>query len=147
MNRLPGLSAKPHGSRAKSVVIGWDAADAELVEQWCAEGLLPNVACMRSTGTWARMETTASIVHVSAWPSIFTGTTPDKHGLYHAYVMSPGQQSPLRPRPDRTPFPFLWKLLSDQGKRSIVMDAFMTCPLQDFSGSQIVDWGSWSHFW
>jgi len=93
------------------------------------------------------METTASIVHVSAWPSIFTGTTPDKHGLYHAYVMSPGQQSPLRPRPDRTPFPFLWKLLSDQGKRSIVMDAFMTCPLQDFSGSQIVDWGSWSHFW
>jgi predicted AlkP superfamily phosphohydrolase/phosphomutase len=27
------------------------------------------------------------------------------------------------------------------------MDAFLTCPLQGFRGSQIVDWGSWSHFW
>jgi len=138
---------KPRGSRPKTLVIGWDAADAELVEQWCAAGLLPNIARMKSTGTWARMDTTASMVHVSAWPSIFTGTAPDKHGLYHAYVMSPGQQSPLRPRPDLSPVPFLWKLLSDQGKRCMVMDAFLTCPLQGFNGGQIVDWGSWSHFW
>src|SRR5262249_42809815 len=71
----------------------------------------------------------------------------DKHGLYHAYVTGPGQQGPVRPRPDRSPFPFLWKLLSDHGKRCVVMDAFLTCPLQGFNGSQIVDWGSWSHFW
>ncbi|MGE5218230.1 MAG: alkaline phosphatase family protein, partial [Chloroflexota bacterium] len=133
--------------RVKTLVIGWDAADTELVEQWCAEGLLPNMARMKSQGTWARMETTASTVHVSAWPSIFTGTTPDKHGLYHAYVTGPGQQGPVRPRPDRSPFPFLWKLLSDGGKRCVIMDAFLTCPLQSFNGSQIVDWGSWSHFW
>jgi len=86
-------------------------------------------------------------VHVSAWPSIFTGTAPDKRGLYQAYVTGPGQQGPVRPRPDRSPFPFLWKLLSDEGKRCVVMDAFLTCPLQGFNGSQIVDWGSWSHFW
>ena len=102
---------------------------------------------MKSQGTWARLQTTADIVHVSAWPSIFTGTTPDKHGLYHAYVMQPGQQGPLRPRPDQSPFPFLWKLLSDQGKRCVIMDAFMTCPLQHFNGTQIVEWGTWSWFW
>jgi predicted AlkP superfamily phosphohydrolase/phosphomutase len=138
---------KPGGSKPKTLVIGLDAADAELVEQWCAEGLLPNIARMKSNGTWSRMETTASTMHVSAWPSIFTGTAPDKHGLYHAYVMCPGQQSPVRPRPDRSPFPFLWKILSDQGKRCVIMDAFLTCPLESFNGSQIVDWGSWSHFW
>jgi predicted AlkP superfamily phosphohydrolase/phosphomutase len=128
-------------------VIGWDAADAELIEQWCAEGLLPNIARMKAQGTWARMETTASTLHVSAWPSIFTSTAPDKHGLYHAYVARPGQQGPVRPRPDRSPFPFFWKLLSDHGKRCVIIDAFLTCPLQSFNGSQIVDWGSWSHFW
>jgi hypothetical protein len=26
------------------------------------------------------------------------------------------------------------------------MDAFMTCPLQNFNGSQIVEWGTWSWF-
>lgn len=93
------------------------------------------------------METTAEIFHVSAWPSIFTGTTADQHGLYHAYVTVPGHQGLLRPRPDQSPFPFLWQLLSDRRRQSVVMDAFLTCPLRDFNGIQIVDWGTWSWFW
>jgi predicted AlkP superfamily phosphohydrolase/phosphomutase len=92
------------------------------------------------------MSTTAEVVHVSAWPSIFTGAPPDEHGLYHAYVMQPGQQSPARPRPDQSPVPFLWKLLNDHGKRCIIMDAFLTCPLQNFNGTQIVEWGTWTWF-
>jgi predicted AlkP superfamily phosphohydrolase/phosphomutase len=127
--------------------IGLDAADADLIERWCDEGWLPNISRMRSGGIWTRMTSTAEIFHVSAWPSIFTGTTPDKHGLYHAYVVRPGHQGLLRPRPDETPFPFVWKLLGDHGLRSVVVDAFLTCPLRDFHGVQIVDWGSWSWFW
>jgi predicted dehydrogenase/predicted AlkP superfamily phosphohydrolase/phosphomutase len=145
--RETAMSVSGNSPRARTLVIGWDAADAELIEQWCAEGLLPNIARMRSQGSWARMRTTAEFLHVSAWPSIFTGTAPDKHGLYHAYVMRPGQQSPLRPQPDMSPFPFLWKQLSDHGKRCVIIDAFLTCPLDNLNGSQIVDWGSWSHFW
>jgi predicted AlkP superfamily phosphohydrolase/phosphomutase len=126
--------------------IGLDAADADLIEKWCQQGLLPHISQLRSRGAWARMQTTAEIVHVSAWPSIFTGAAPDEHGLYHAYVMHPGQQSPVRPRPDESPVPFLWKVLDDHGKRCVVMDAFMTCPLQNFNGTQIVEWGTWTWF-
>jgi predicted AlkP superfamily phosphohydrolase/phosphomutase len=133
-------------SNKRVLFIGLDAGDAALIEQWCREGLLPNISQMKSAGMWAHMRTTAEIVHVSAWPSIFTGTTPDKHGLYHAYVTRPGHQGPMRPRPDQSPFPFLWKLLSDQGLRCVIMDAFMTCPLQNFNGTQIVEWGTWSWF-
>src|SRR3989304_2203716 len=53
----------------------------------------------------------------------------------------------LRPRPDESPFPFFWKLLDERGKRCVVIDAFLTCPLQSLGGVQIVDWGSWSWFW
>ncbi|HSE87962.1 MAG TPA: alkaline phosphatase family protein [Candidatus Binatia bacterium] len=133
-------------SKQRLLFVGLDAADTELIEQWCQEGHLPNISQMRSRGTWAHMRTTAEVVHVSAWPSIFTGAAPDEHGLYHAYVMQPGQQSPVRPRPDQSPIPFLWKLLSDHGKRCIIIDAFMTCPLQNFNGTQIVEWGTWSWF-
>lgn len=128
--------------------IGLDAGDARLIEQWSDEGWLPNIARMRAEGTlWAPMQTPADVFHVSAWPSIFTGAPADVHGLYHAYVARPGHQGVLRPRPDESPVPFLWKLLSDRKRRSIVMDAFLTCPLRDFNGVQIVDWGSWSWFW
>ncbi|MBP6229928.1 MAG: alkaline phosphatase family protein, partial [Pseudomonadales bacterium] len=119
------------------MVIGLDAADRELIEAWCEQGLLPNISRIRSAGIWGSLETTADTVHVSAWPSIFSGTTPDKHGLYHAYVMQPGQQAPARPKPENCPVPFFWQLLDQQGIRSIVMDAFLTCPLRDFSGIQI----------
>lgn len=131
----------------KLLFIGLDAADRELIERWADEGHLPNIARLRSSGIWGSLETTADTVHVSAWPSIFSGVTPDKHGLYHAYVMREGEQAPVRPRPEECPAPFLWKLLSEHGKKSIVMDAFLTCPLRDFNGIQIVDWGSWTWFW
>ena len=135
------------GRKPRVLVIGLDAGDRELIEQWGRAGLLPNISGMQSRGTWASLHTTAEVLHVSAWPSIFTGTTPDKHGLYHAYVMQPGQQTPLRPRPDLCPVPFVWKTLDEHGKRCIIVDAFLTCPLKSFSGAQIVDWGSWTWFW
>ncbi|MGH8130728.1 MAG: alkaline phosphatase family protein, partial [Steroidobacteraceae bacterium] len=52
----------------------------------------------------------------------------------------------VRPRPEDCPVPFLWKILDRAGTRCIVMDAFLTCPLAQFEGVQIVDWGSWTHF-
>ena len=133
-------------SRPRVLLIGLDAGDRELIEQWERAGLLPTISKMKTSGTWAQLSTTADVLHVSAWPSIFTGATPDKHGLYHAYVMQAGVQTPVRPRPELCPVPFLWKLLNDQGKRCVVMDAFLTCPLKNFQGAQIVDWGSWTWF-
>jgi predicted AlkP superfamily phosphohydrolase/phosphomutase len=133
-------------SRPRVLLIGLDAGDRELIEQWERAGLLPTISKMKASGTWAQLDTTANVLHVSAWPSIFTGTAPDKHGLYHAYVMQAGLQTPVRPRPDLCPVPFVWKLLDEQGKRCVVMDAFLTCPLKNFKGAQIVDWGSWTWF-
>ena len=135
-------------AKKRLLFIGLDAADALLIERWCEAGWLPNIAAMKARGTgWPALATSADVFHVSAWPSIFTGAPADVHGLYHAYVTRPGHQGLLRPRPDESPVPFFWKLLNARGKRSIVMDAFLTCPLRDFNGVQIVDWGSWSWFW
>jgi len=133
-------------SPRRVLFVGLDAADRELIERWCGEGFLKNIAALRARGAWASLHTTADVLHVSAWPCIFTGAQPDWHGLYHAYVMQPGQQAPVRPRPENCPVPFLWKTLDERGIRSIVIDAFLTCPLDHFSGVQIVDWGSWTHF-
>jgi predicted AlkP superfamily phosphohydrolase/phosphomutase len=132
---------------ARVMVIGLDSADAGLVEQWCDEGHLPALQSLRRQGRWGRLGTTADALHVSGWPSFYTGTTPDKHGLYHAYVMRPGVQTPERPRPDQSPEPFFWRLLSDAGRRGAVIDAFMNCPLEAFNGVQVLEYGTWTWFW
>jgi predicted AlkP superfamily phosphohydrolase/phosphomutase len=143
------VSAKDPGprSRRRVVVIGLDSADADLVDRWCQQGHLPVMQSLREHGVWGRLGTTADRLHVSGWPSFYTGTTPDKHGLYHAYVMKPGDQLPQRPRADESPEPFFWKLLSDAGQRCVVVDAFMNCPLKDFNGAQILEYGTWTWFW
>ena len=128
------------------MVIGLDAADAELIDRWCQEDYLPNLNSLRQQGTWGNLETTAEVMHVSAWPSIYTGTLPGKHGMYHAYQISPGEQDVHRTRADECAQPPFWKFLDDAGKRCIIMDAFMNYPIEGFKGLQILEWGTWTWF-
>jgi predicted AlkP superfamily phosphohydrolase/phosphomutase len=128
------------------LVIGLDSADAALIERWCQEGYLPTLQALRQQGTWGRLGTTAEVMHVSAWPSLYTGTTPGKHGMYHAYQIRAGEQDVHRTRADECAQPPFWKFLDDAGRRCIVMDAFMNYPLEGFRGIQILEYGTWTWF-
>jgi predicted AlkP superfamily phosphohydrolase/phosphomutase len=127
-------------------VIGLDSADADLIERWSQEGYLPTLQALRQQGSWGRLSTTAEVMHVSAWPSLYTGTTPGKHGMYHAYQIRAGEQDVHRTRADEcAQLPF-WKFLDDAGRRCIIMDAFMNYPLAGFRGIQILEYGTWTWF-
>jgi predicted AlkP superfamily phosphohydrolase/phosphomutase len=128
------------------LTIALDSADAELIETWMEEGHLPTLAALRRRGVWARLETTADVMHVSAWPTIFTGATPGHHGLYHAYQVRAGTQEVHRTRPEWFALPPFWKLLDDAGRKCLVMDSFLDRPLAGFRGIQILDYGTWTWF-
>ena len=131
---------------SRVLLIGLDSADADLIEQWCDEGRLPTLTRLRADGVWGRLRTTAEVMHVSAWPSIYTGTTPGHHGMYHAYQTRAGEQTALRTRPEWCARPPFWKLLDDAGRKSIVMDAFMNHSLESFRGIQVLEYGTWTWF-
>lgn len=128
------------------LLIGLDSADAELVERWADEGHLPVLAGLRREGLWSRLGTTAEVMHVSAWPTIYTGATPGQHGLYHAYQMRAGDQRIQRTSPSWMARPPFWRHLDAAGRRCIVFDAFMDGPLDGFRGIQIREYGTWTWF-
>ena len=128
------------------LVLGLDSADAELIERWADAGHLPTFAALRREGTWGRLGTTAEVLHVSAWPTIYTGARPGHHGLYHAYQARAGTQALHRTRVEWGALPAFWQLLDRAGRRCLVMDAFMDRPLEDFGGTQIVEYGTWTWF-
>ncbi|MGH7541363.1 MAG: alkaline phosphatase family protein, partial [Gemmatimonadota bacterium] len=128
------------------LVIGLDSADADLVERWSAEGHLPTLAALRRDGLWGRPATTADVMHVSAWPTLYTGVTPGRHGLYHAYQTRAGERGIRRADPADAGRPPFWQRLDAAGRRCIVMDPFMDHPLEEFGGIQIHEWGSWTWF-
>lgn len=133
-------------SRERILLIGLDSADAELVEGWMQSGAMPNFARLRQQGQWGNLGTTAEVMHVSAWPTLYTGATPGHHGMYHAYQVRAGEQHIRRTEPDWCALPPFWKHLDDAGRKCIVFDAFMDYKLPDFKGKQILEYGTWTWF-
>jgi len=130
----------------KVLLIGLDSADADLIGRWCDEGHLPTLAKLREQGIWGNLDTTAKVMHVSAWPSLYTGTRPGQHGMYHAYQIRAGEQEVHRTCADEIGKPPFWKYLDDAGVKTIVFDAFMNAPLDGFRGVQILEYGTWTWF-
>jgi predicted AlkP superfamily phosphohydrolase/phosphomutase len=123
-----------------------DIADGALVDRWCGDGSLPHLRELREAGVWGTPRTTADTMHVSAWPTLHTGTLPGSHGVYHAYRVRSGEQGILRSDARVCAVPPFWRSLDDQGKRCIVIDAFFTYPLDPFRGIQVNEYGTWTWF-
>jgi predicted AlkP superfamily phosphohydrolase/phosphomutase len=134
-------------SSPRVLVIGLDVGDATLIHDWSQEGLLPVLGSLLEKGTWGELATTADILHVSAWPSLYTGTMPGKHGVYYTFQPSPGQQGVQRFGPDQYGQPPLWQILNEAGKRCIIFDAPYTHPHRKYQGIQIFEWGTWAWYW
>ena len=64
------------------VVVGFDGMDPELAERFMDEGLLPNMARMRESGTFKRLRTTCPPISPVAWSTFQTGVNPGKHNIY-----------------------------------------------------------------
>lgn len=128
------------------LLIGLDSADADLIAHWAGEGHLPNFASLLSSGRFHRIATTSEYLHVSGWPTLYTGTNPGRHGLYHAYQVKTGVPGLLRTDPHWCALPPFWEELDRAGRKCIVFDAFMDYPLPSFSGIQILEYGTWTWF-
>jgi predicted AlkP superfamily phosphohydrolase/phosphomutase len=132
--------------RNKVLLIGLDLADSDLIAKWCKNGKLPHLDKLIKEGIYGNLKTTAEIMHLSAWPSLHTGTLPGKHGMYHAYQISVGEQETHRTRAEECKQPFFWQYADNVGIKSIILDAFLSYPIMNFNGIQIINWGTWTWF-
>jgi predicted AlkP superfamily phosphohydrolase/phosphomutase len=133
--------------RERVLLIGLDMADADLIEAWARDGALPNLHALMTAGGWGRLGTTADVLHTSTWPTIFTGTTPGRHGVYYPYQPCPGLQTARAIGPEQYGEPPVWEWLHRAGRRSVVFDAPETFPTDPFPGVQIFEWSTWAWYW
>lgn len=128
------------------VVIGLDLGDGELIRAWVQAGRLPNLGALLEGGIERPLDTTADALHVSAWPSLYTGDHPGGHGVYYTFQPAPDVQGYRRFAPGIYGRPPVWSLLAQAGIRCTVFDAPYT-ELEEISGvTQIVDWGAWAQY-
>jgi predicted AlkP superfamily phosphohydrolase/phosphomutase len=130
-------------SNTRVCLIGIDAAEPRLVEQWCAAGMLPALDRLRRIGTWIPLGHAEASPSGSVWPTIYTGTPPGRHGIVHPLGIVPGTLTLRSVVPDECPQPSLWGLLARAGARSIIVDVPFAPFDADRDSLHIMDWGAY----
>jgi predicted AlkP superfamily phosphohydrolase/phosphomutase len=64
------------------LIVGWDGADWEIVDDLARRGVLPNVSALLTGGGRGTLRSTIPAHSWSAWPSFLTGVHPSGHGIY-----------------------------------------------------------------
>ena len=127
-------------SRARTVLIGLDAAAGDLLFEGCDRGLYPHLAALRDRGAWGIAEGLPGFGSGAIWPSFSTGVNPAKHGRY--FYRQVGSSGYGAERFEATDFKAaaVWELLSAAGRRVAVFDVPKAGLSEGLNGIQAVDW-------
>ncbi|MDG1063782.1 MAG: alkaline phosphatase family protein [Flavobacteriaceae bacterium] len=123
----------------KLLLIGWDAADWDIIWPLVNAGKMPALKSLIARGTHGNISTMNPPYSPMLWTSVATGKTPDKHGVLGFIEVTPEGQS-VRPvttlsRKTRA----LWNIFHNQGMRSNLVGWWPSFPAEPINGYVISD--------
>ncbi len=119
----------------KTILIGIDAACHGVLDPLVADGAVPNLAGLLDDGASGPLESQVPPWTASAWPSLYTGMNPGKHGVFDfltfdGYDWEVVNATHVDERP-------LWRLLDSVGQSSVVVNVPVTHPPSEFDGALV----------
>jgi predicted AlkP superfamily phosphohydrolase/phosphomutase len=105
------------------VLFNFDSVSEPLVERLLAEGRLPALAGLRERGTTLRLRSPADRFPTSVYPTLYTGLTVARHGIYYPFQWSPGEQRVHYADRFSAP-PSIWDRLAGTRRRVLVVDPY-----------------------
>ncbi|HEX9638412.1 MAG TPA: alkaline phosphatase family protein [Acidobacteriota bacterium] len=101
------LLTQPAGA-SKVVVLGFDGADAQLVEQMLAQGKLPHLAKLREAGTFQPLMPTNPPQTPVSWSAFATGLNPGRTEIFDFLKRREGTYIPMFNAGEESSEPLLW---------------------------------------
>lgn len=123
------------GDGLETLVIGIDAGCLPVFERLSAEGRIPNIEAIYQGGVAAPLESQIPPWTPSAWPSMYTGVNPGKHGTF-GFIDFDGYDWEVVTS-DHVREHSLWSLLDEHGISSVVVNVPVTAPPDEFDGAII----------
>jgi predicted AlkP superfamily phosphohydrolase/phosphomutase/Flp pilus assembly protein TadD len=119
------------------LLIGWDAADWSYMTPLLDGGKMPNLKRLIEGGVSGRISTLQPILSPILWTSIVTGKRGDKHGVLSFVEPTPDGQG-IRPVSSHSRrAKALWNILSQLGRRSVVVNWFASHPAEAIQGAVV----------
>lgn len=114
------------------IVIGIDGATWRLLDPWIADGRLPNFARVVKEGFSTHLITTIPPMTAPAWISFSTGKNPGRHGVFDFFQKVDHQRQVIDSRAIKSKQ--IWDILSEQGKKVIVINPPLSYPVKKVNG-------------
>jgi predicted AlkP superfamily phosphohydrolase/phosphomutase len=130
-------------ARTPVLMLGLDAADADVIERLLAQGRLPNLQRLRERGVFGRLDSPAGLYAGGVWPTFYTGVDVPWHGVFHNKLWRPDAMRVevagehwIGSRP-------FWESLSDSDLRLCLIDVPMVLgPPKPINGVHLSGWGT-----
>jgi predicted AlkP superfamily phosphohydrolase/phosphomutase len=119
----------------KTVLIGLDGGTLDLMLPWIEQGKLPSFSKIKQNGIYGKLRSTTPYYSAPAWVSMVTGVQPGKHGIYDFFRTDTCVKRIVNSRNRKVPA--IWKFLTDEGKRSIIVNVPGTYPPDKINGVMI----------
>ena len=118
----------------KLVVIGLDGTPYTFVQRMLREGHMPNLARITAQAGFTRMNSVYPTVSSVAWSSYMTGVNPGRHGIFGFIDRVDRSYDVTIPTSRRMTAKTVWEMLSEAGKRVVVMNVPVTFPPREVNG-------------
>lgn len=125
---------KPGGQNHKLLLIGWDAADWQVINPLLDSGQMPHLESLVNRGCIGNLATLYPCLSPILWTTIATGHTADRHGIL-GFVEPLPDSSGVRlssslSRKTRA----LWNMATLQGRRSVIVNWYASHPAEPIHG-------------
>lgn len=124
----------------KVLLIGWDAADWQMIRPLIRQGQMPTLAGLIERGVSGNLATIHPILSPMLWTSIATGKRAHKHGIY-GFVEPLPDGSGIRPvNSTSRKTKAIWNILSQNNLTSNVVGWFASHPAEPIRGAVVTDY-------
>ncbi len=117
------------------LLIGWDAADWQIIHPLIEAGHMPVLKSLLEIGTSGKISTLQPPLSPILWNSIATGKHADKHGILGFMEPNPDGSGVRAVRSTSRRAKAFWNILSQQGLRSSVVNWYASHPAEPINGT------------
>ena len=119
------------------LIIGVEGASPEIISSMIKEHELPNIEKILNNGTMANITSELPLVSPVTWTSFATSSNPSVHGIFGWQQCNPYTYKRYIPFSTDIKAKTFWSVLSDNGEKVIIVNAYMTYPPNVINGTMV----------
>jgi predicted AlkP superfamily phosphohydrolase/phosphomutase/tetratricopeptide (TPR) repeat protein len=118
----------------KVLLIGWDAADWNVIRPLVDQGRMPHVRRFIEDGVSGNLASLQPMVSPMLWTSVATGKRPHKHGIHGFTEPLPGGDGVRAASSTSRSTKALWNILTQNGLRTHCLNWYASHPPEPING-------------